>query len=308
MSALNLINRRITLPSSDVNSVLGKVFYQKTGSHFEVTFTILMPRISEGCKTGVALDASSSMKLLYGKLPKSSGNLVEIEARKFLYYLADRLDADGETTAIYWACSGIKGIEVLGNISVSQCHDLKIEGPQEVDFGPMTNLLPALHFFVDSFPEASNGMYIFVTDGRIDDFLEVKEYCMELAKEINLKKRNPLKCVLIGIGERINTRQMQELDNLDSITGFDLWDYHVAKDMREITDIFAELVEESVMVAPMATIYDDTNTIIKQFTDGLPGRVTFQISTNSSFFELEVAGQRIRQNLTVNSRIKDKVN
>jgi len=297
MNALSSTNQRLTLSSSDIDPVFGKVCYQSIGSDIEVTFTILMPRISEGWKTGVALDASSSMQSAYGKSAKSVENLVEIEARKFLYYLADRLDAEGQTTTIYWACSGSRELEVLGDIQASQCNTLKIEGPLEADFGSMTNLLPALRYFVEGFPNASNGIYLFVTDGRINDFLAVKEYCINLAKQIMSGKRNPIKCVLIGIGEKVDTRQLQDLDNLDAVTGFDLWDYHVAKDMRETTDIFAELVDESVMVAPTAAIYDDQNTLIKQFTDGLPGRVSFLMRDSSSFFELEVAGQRIRQSL-----------
>ena len=51
------------------------------------------------------------------------------------------------------------------------------------------------------------------------------------------------------------------------------------------------------MVIEILPIYDDQNTIIKQFTDGLPGRVSFLMRDSSSFFELEVAGQRIRQSL-----------
>ena len=51
------------------------------------------------------------------------------------------------------------------------------------------------------------------------------------------------------------------------------------------------------MVASTAAIYDDENTVVKQFTDGLPGRVSFLMRDSSLFFELEVAGQRIRQSL-----------
>ena len=54
------------------------------------------------------------------------------------------------------------------------------------------------------------------------------------------------------------------------------------------------------MVAYVAAIYDDENNLIKQFTDGLPGRVSFSIPQSSSFFELEIAGQRIRQAVSVN--------
>jgi len=302
MNALHL-TKKVTLSSSEINPIFGKVFYQSVDADVKVTFTLLMPRISEGWKTGVALDASQSMKPVYGKLSKPTENLVEIEARKFLYYLADHLDAEGQTTTIYWACSGGRELEVIGDIQASECSTLKIDGPVEADFGSMTNLLPALRYFVEGFPNARNGIYLFVTDGRINDFLEVKEYCINLANQIISGKRNPIKCVLIGVGEKVDTRQLQYLDNLDVVTGFDLWDYHVAKDMRETTDIFAELVDESVIVATTATIYDDQNTVIKQFTDGLPGRVTFLMRDSSSFFELEVAGQRIRQSLLISKAV-----
>jgi hypothetical protein len=296
---MNSPTKKFSLPTSEIDPIFGKVTYQILDSdEVEITFTILMPSVSEGVKTGVALDASSSMKGLYGKLPRSTENVVEREARKFLFYLADRLDADGETTAIYWACSGVEGVEVIGELLASQCADLRIDGPVEAFFGSMTNLLPALRYFVTQFATARNGMYIFVTDGQIDDFLEVKQYCIDLARSIVTGDRPPFKCVLIGVGEKVDTRQMQELDNLDLVTGLDLWDYHIARDMRETTDIFAELVDESVTVATVATIYDDRHHPVRQFTDGLPGRVSFRIPRTSSFFELEVAGQKIRQPLS----------
>ncbi|MBR8831313.1 MAG: hypothetical protein N5P05_001497 [Chroococcopsis gigantea SAG 12.99] len=306
MNNISFVSKKISLPTTEINSIFGKVTYQIIGEEAEITFTILMPSISEGFKTGVALDASSSMKGFYGKLPRSQENIVETEARKFLYYLADRLDADGETTAIYWACSGVKQIEIIGSFQASQCADLTIEGPVEEFFGSMTNLLPALSYFVETFTLATNGLYIFVTDGQINDFLEVKKYCIDLAKDIAIGERNPLKCVLIGLGEKIDTKQMAELDNLDGVTGLDLWDYHVAKDMREITDIFAELVDESVMVAPVATIYDDRDRPLTRFTDGLPGRVTFRLPRTATYFELEVAQQRIRQPLSIVKQEIDK--
>ncbi len=299
MNYVSSVSKKFSLPTTEINPIFGKVTYQIMEKEAEITFTILMPGISEGFKTGVALDASSSMKGLYGQLPRSQENIVQTEARKFLYYLADRLDRDGETTAIYWACSGVRQIEVIGSFQASQCAGLKIEGPVEEFFGSMTNLLPALSYFVETFTSAANGLYIFVTDGQINDFLEVKQYCIDLAKDINIGERNPLKCVLIGIGEKIDTKQMAELDNLDQVTGFDLWDYHVARDMREITDIFAELVDESVMVAPVATIYDDRSQTLKKFTDGLPARVTFRLPQRAAYFELEVGGQRIKQPLSI---------
>ena len=49
-----------------------------------------------------------------------------------------------------------------------------------------------------------------------------------------------------------------------------------------------------------AAIYDDQNTVIKQFTDGLPGRVSFLMRDSSSFFELEVPA-RLIQNIALHN-------
>ncbi|TGN99889.1 hypothetical protein PN36_32135 [Candidatus Thiomargarita nelsonii] len=43
-------------------------------------------------------------------------NVVQVEARHFIQYLAQNLDADGGTTVIYWACGEGDKIEVLGDV------------------------------------------------------------------------------------------------------------------------------------------------------------------------------------------------
>ncbi len=338
------VNRKV-MPSTILNPVFGKVSYEQVESNLNVTFTILMPRIGEGWQTGIALDASASMKTVYGKMligeiPKAvqreytrkgwirrdkrdgdrllvfepqayedalargylshTENLIQSECRTFIQYLADRLDADGGTTVVYWACGKGEEIEVLGDVQGADCSTLVIDGPQKSPYGSGTQLLPALRYFVERFAEASYGMYIFITDGRVEDLPAVKRYCTTLAQQIKLSQRNPLKCILIGIGSQIDQEQMTELDYLDTGTGVDLWDYKLAADIRQVTEIFAELVDESVIVAPVATIYDDHSDVVKRFTDGLPARVQFSVPRTCEFFELEVAGQdRIRQPLRI---------
>jgi hypothetical protein len=338
------VSRKV-IPNVMLNPVFGKVSYERVKSNLNVTFTILMPRIGEGWQTGIALDASASMKTVYGKrligeIPRAvqrdyirkgwmrkdkrdgdrllifepqayedalakgylshTENLMQAECRTFIQYLADRLDADGGTTVIYWACGKGEKIEVLGDVQGADCATLAIEGPQKAAYGSGTQLLPALRYFVERFAEASHGMYIFITDGRVEDLPAVKRYCTTLAQQITHNQRHPLKCILIGIGSQIDQKQMAELDHLDTGTGVDLWDYKLAADMRQVTEIFAELVDESVIVAPVATIYDDRSNVVQRFTDGLPARVQFSVPQTCEFFELEVAGQdRIRQSLRI---------
>lgn len=227
-----------------------------------------------------------------------STNEVEPQTRQFTAYLADNLDADGGTTVIYWACEDGAQIEVVGDLTGDDCQTATFNGPQHVGFGNATHLTPAVRYFAERFQNARRGMYLFITDGRLDDLETVKQYTVNLCREIAQGRRNPFKCVLIGLGDLIDEQQMEELDDLDSGTDVDIWDHKIAKDMRSIQEIFAEVASENQIIASTGRIYDATGQIIRNFTDGLPAKVTFDLPLSSTWFELEVAGRRIRQSIT----------
>jgi hypothetical protein len=229
-----------------------------------------------------------------------SQNEVEPLARRMTAYLASKLDADGGTTVIYWACGDGKQIEEVGDLRAEQCDSASFVGPTRVPFGTGTYLAPAVQYFADRFREAPYGMYIFVTDGELYDLEEVKQQTIALCRDIEAKRRNPLKCVLIGMGNAINESQMEELDDLDSGTDVDVWDHKIAKDMRSLVEIFAEVVSEHQIVAESGRIYDASGRLVKHYTDGLPAKVTFTMPATSQWFELEVPGQeRIRQSVVL---------
>ncbi|MHB9130459.1 MAG: vWA domain-containing protein [Armatimonadota bacterium] len=334
----------VTLPSHVLHPVLGKVSYRTVGAQYQVMFTILLSAVGdEGWQTGVALDASVSMRhafgrALAGRLPddvrkqyiekgwiyeevrdgekrvmyksaayddaireghlKWTENTVQPDARKFIQFLADNLDADGGTTVIYWACGKGDEIEVLGDVRGSECPTLSIKGPDHAGFGASTQLLPALKYFDERFVDAKHGMYIFITDGRLDDLEAVKAYCVKLAQRIERGERNPLKCILIGVGSEIDEKQMIALDDLDTGTDVDIWDHKIAKDLRDVTEIFAELVDDSLIIAPMGTVTDFHGNVAARFTDGLPARVEFRMPKTSTSFVLEMPGvDPIRQSI-----------
>jgi len=138
-------------------------------------------------------------------------------------------------------------------------------------------------------------MYLFLTDGKLDDLTAVKGYTRQLCEEIAAKKRNMIKCVLIGVGDQIDERQMEELDDLETGTNVDIWDHKIASEMRDVIEIFAEVVTENTILAPTARILDASGKVVRQFTDGLPARVSFTMPAASTWFELEVGGERVRQ-------------
>ncbi len=226
---------------------------------------------------------------------KYSDNLVQPTARKLIAYLASTLDINGRTTVIYWACGNCSQYEEVGDIPAEDSETLTIQGPKKVRFGTGTHLQPALAYYCNRFAEAQRGMFIFITDGYIDDLEAVKRYTTKLAKDIAANKRNVIKCILIGIGKEVDEKQMTALDFLDTGTPIDIWDHKLADDMQDLIEIFAELVDENQIVAPTAAIYGSDGQLIKKFTDGLPAKVVFELPINSQWFEMEVMEERIRQ-------------
>lgn len=334
------------LPSRMVAKEFGEVNVQRAGSVLEVSFTILMEpqgEQAEGWQTGVALDASASMKdwfgrAMEGQVPpevvasyakrgwlservedgrrvasykpeahkdairlgylRKTENIVQPLARDFIAYLAGNLDADGGTTVIYWACGDGSAYEVLGDFTADQCSTLTIRGPNKKSmFGSGTKLRPALEYFVDRFRDAKRGMYVFITDGRLEDLNEVIQYTIRLAREIAAGRRHAVKCVLIGVGDDLDERQMEALDDLETGTDVDIWDHKIAKELRGLVEIFAEVVDENQIVASSARIYDASGRLVKNFPDGLPCKVAFAMPATSAWFELEVGGERVRQSV-----------
>ena len=226
-------------------------------------------------------------------------NEVQALARNAIPYLADKLDEDGGTTVIYWAC-GERGdrVEVLGDFTGEEARLADYNGPLE--WGEGTYLMPAIRYFLDRFKDAKMGFYVFVTDGAINDFEEVKKFTEQLSHDMDAGRCNEVKLVLIGVGSDINRKQLEELDDLPDELDLpvDVWDHKIAKEMRGVSDIFAELVDENMILAPSGRILDSAGEVAKDFSDGLPALLKFTLPLESTGFSLEIAGGNVvRQDL-----------
>lgn len=258
-----------------------------------------LQQIRQGNQTHLVPTSDCEKDLVAQGYRRWSRNQIEPEARKFTRFLADNLDADGGTTVIYWACGDGSQIEDIGDFTSDQCDTAAFKGPTKHGFGQRTVLTPAVKYFADRFKDAKNGMYVFVTDGELHDLEEVKRYTISLCKDIEKKRRNPLKCVLIGLGDAINESQMEQLDELDSGTDVDVWDHKIAKEMHNIIEIFIELIPKDRIVAPTGRILDDSGNVVKSYTDGLTAGGEFSMPASSSCFVLEAAGKQIKQSIQI---------
>jgi len=225
-------------------------------------------------------------------------NLVEPVARDVIPYLAEKIDTDGGTTLIYWAC-GHAGdeIEEVGDLTANDAKIATYTGPK--DWGLQTKLLPAMKYFIEKFSDAEWGFYLFITDGQLDDLEDVKKYTAYLSKQIASGQMNPVKCVLIGVGPDVDESQMEQLDDLPDELDLpvDIWDHKIATDMRDLRDIFAEVVDEAAIVAPTGRVLDDSGNIAGNFSDGVPTLLRFSLPLEALSFTLEVGANKIVQKL-----------
>ena len=296
-------------PFGEVN-----VYRQPNGS-LQIVATVLMEPDIEGARCGLALDGSASMKKMYGAnvpvgslFARAAGatNVVEPVARTMAAYLA-KFSSAGRVNLIYWACAPDGSqIEEIGDVGPEQAERLSITGPKKLPWGRGTKLLPPVRFFVEqAFRAAPWAVCVFVTDGLIEDLDEVKGFCLRFARQISRGERSFIKLVLIGIGEDVDERQMEELDDMFEGSGLtdpkgnaiDLWDHKLASEMRQLQEIFAEVVTEDLIVSDRGRILDSAGRVAKDYPQGLPALLRFALPAGSTGFTLELPNGRATQDL-----------
>jgi hypothetical protein len=141
-------------------------------------------------------------------------------------------------------------------------------------------------------------MFIFITDGAIEDLDAVKQFSTQLAQQIEAGKRNGLKLIMIGVGSQIDENQMEELDDLDTGTSQDLYFHRIANQMTDLSEIFIELVNENMVVAQNGVVRDAKGKEVINFRDtGVPAKFEFDLPGGTTSFTLEVEGQKFAQTL-----------
>ena len=273
---------------------------EKTGE-INVIAQVLLERLVdedgkdiEGAQFGLALDGSASMKDLYGTesgpFGYGSPNIVEPVAKSMLKFLAG-FAGDGTVDLAYWAV-GPGGVEVeeVGKIMESQLDSLKIRPSKKMGGG--THLLPIIEYFVDDkLKDAPWAMGIIVTDGLIDDMEAVEKWTDQFAVKVYSGKRKLVKLVLIGLGENVDAGQLERLDDFEASVNMDVWSSKLASEMEELYEVFDEVMSESFIVAPSGKILDNNGNVLKAYNDGLPSKIEFVLTPNSTAFKLEIPGQ-----------------
>ncbi len=296
--------------------------HRRQNGEIEIVATILIVPDIEGARTALALDASASMKKMYGVsglvgnsiFAAAAGlpNVVEPVARTMASYLA-KFSSDGKVYMVYWACSPDGSqIEEIGHLGDEAANCVSIVGPKRLSWGRGTKLLPPLKLFVDRFKNAPAGgaekpaaICVFVTDGILEDLQDVKTYCVEMARLIGAPAAIP-EALSFGVGEEVDEGQMEELDDMFEGSGLkdpqgneiDLWDHKLASEMRKIEEIFAEVVSEDAVVTSSGRITNQAGQVCKDYPDGVSALLRFTLPAGSTAFTLEFPGGNVTQDIT----------
>ncbi len=280
-----------------------------------VRATLLHDPTVEGLDVALYMDGSGSMRKeyeypaeprgffawMFGDLPKQAEtNEVEPQVRWMLEYLASK-DRNGLLRVGYWAC-GESGsdVEVIGELAGDKAKTYAFPGPQRL--GRHTHLAPAVRDFVTylkaQVPKgARRGCAVFVIDGQIQDVKEVEKVTMEVATESARGRLPRVNFVLVGVGAKIDEEQLEAIAHTEHASVGHLWCHRVAAEIKQVAELVAVLVDETMTVAAGGTIWDDKGKVLREYEGRLPAVLEFDVPEHCESFTLEVNGQRFTQPL-----------
>jgi len=257
----------------------------------------------------IGLDASRSIKPWYGN--KTAFGMVEPNRIKpiavKLGEILCGLMKDDKTRFFYWAMGTGGDTEEIGTFGSDELADMNVNGVGKTQWGRGTHLLPAIKTVVEGGGDSSSWvMGVLLTDGVIEDEEAAMEYCMGLGKFLVENPEVTIKLILLGVGEEVDAEQLTRFDDMfegtDLEDDVDIWSCCPIDDIEDeegILDVlFGELMTEDIIVAPSGKVLDPEGNLVKQFSDGLPGKFSFMLPEASTSFTLQAGGQDLVQDLS----------
>ncbi|MBU6174659.1 MAG: VWA domain-containing protein [Planctomycetes bacterium] len=207
----------------------------------------------------------------------------------------------GKCELLYCSC-GKSGsdIELAGSFGLADLPALTISGPSKKEFGGGTKLAPAFRHFATKY-KASNGVFVFITDGTIEDEKDIINETIQVARQQKAGKRKSLKCIILGVGRKIDRDQLSRLDDMvmpDDVKDIDIWNAVILSEMRDHNDAWSELFDPETVVGTSMKVFDPSGKVVHQKTDEVKAVIAFEMPAGCSHFTLEIDGEtRISQKL-----------
>jgi hypothetical protein len=188
----------------------------------------------------------------------------------------------------------------VGELKGADVKNYKFPGPRA--FGRSTVLEPALLDWLKYFRDrvkagARQGCAVIITDGQIHDAAAVKKLSAKVAKEVAAGTLPRVNFILVGVGNQVDEEQLEDICHEEYPGVGHLWCHRVAEEIKQVAELVAVLVDETMTVAGGGTIYDDKGRILKAYEGRLPAVLEFEVPEGCESFTLEVGGKRYTQPL-----------
>jgi hypothetical protein len=259
-----------------------------------------------GLVTGAAIEATGGMRTYFGTGPFSRGQIRGPALA--LAEILSLLDKRGGTAMLYWGTENTESFQYLGFRTAEQWRAYTFAPPRA--FGRSGCLLPAIRYFTEgihpttgrSFAEEGKllGVFVYILDGAIQDFPAVRDYCLQLAEQIETDRRSPVRLVLVGFGQQYIEQdggQARALAAHFARMNTPVVASVVADDLASIPRVASEVIMTNQVVAETGCVFDADGRAVRHFPNGLPGTIEFLLPSDSIAFSVSVGGQVYRQEL-----------
>ena len=103
--------------------------------------------------------------------------------------------------------------------------------------------------------------------------------------------------MLVGVGEQVSEKQMEEIAHVEHPGAEHLWCHRVAEEMQRMAELVSGLVDETMTVASGGTVYDARGVLVREYKNRLPAVLEFRLPRGQTSFTLEIDGKRYTQSL-----------
>ncbi len=260
-------------------------------------------------KVVLALDASRSMKCLYGSTVFGNDpNLVENFAHRIGNILLKECHLADQLSLLYWALGTTRPgeLEIVGEFDRADFESLEIRGPTGRAWGTHTHLLPVLKYIAETTDADSEWtMGLILTDGFIEDEAACMAYCTLLGKrlkqEISEGKRtkDSFQFCMISIGTEVDRNQLERFE--DSL-GMDLFTCFAVENIGYEADVVAgvygDLMYAADRLGPPGSIWDSQGREVISYPDGLPSQLRFPLPIECLSFTLRTQYGDVTQEIS----------
>jgi len=277
------------------------------GGHAVLAFIRSSDVVIEGGKFGLALDASRSIRRLYGIGPNPQirlRNRIGEMARVTAAYLAS-LSSQGRCHSFYFAL-GAAGTdcEIIGSLTEEEASVEPFAGPEELPWGNGTRLMPALSLLLEPGPDGSAPPLgagdwcgaVFVTDGELDDFAQAVSYTEALADMVARGQRGPVSFVLVGLFDpgRGGLAQIERLNSLVRPDRVDasgqpvrVWTAHAAPRPEDVPGLVSAALASPIPLSGRL-VEEPSGRVVQEYAREVPPVLTFSLSAAAEGFRLEL--------------------